>query len=59
MTYGAMRYYRDGQKGYDYKPGTCPGETPDLCAECRARNKEPGFNYCVPCLKDQEQMREP
>ena len=23
--YGAMRYYRDEQKGYDYKPGSCPG----------------------------------
>ena len=25
--YGAMRYYRDDQKGYDYKPGSCPGES--------------------------------
>ena len=22
--YGAMRYYRDGQSGVDYKPGNCP-----------------------------------
>ncbi len=29
------------------------------CLGCHLRDQEPGFVYCVPCLKDQEQMREP
>ncbi len=28
--YGAMRYYRDGSKSYEYKPGPCPGKPPSV-----------------------------